>query len=137
MKIRWPVLLVGIAILTTAACGDFPSLLSHDKDSLILFKRVTLASDARDRAEIEIEVRTGADFSKVVPDGTVITLQTTLGTFENNGSRIEARTVRGHATATLILPEPSRLTVAATCNEVEARLTLDVNEDGSIQLDPS
>ena len=137
MKIRWPVLLVVVAILSASACSDFPTLLSHDKDNLILFKRVTLAADARDRAEIEIEVRTGADYSKMVPDGTVITLQASLGAFENTGPRIEVPTVGGHTTVTLILPEPSRLTVTASCGEVEARLTLDINEDGSIRLDPS
>ena len=137
MKIRWPVLLVVIAILSATACSDFPSFLSHDKDSVILFKRITLAADAPGRAEIEIEVRTGADFSKMAADGTVVTLETSLGAFENQSSRIEARTVGGHATEILILPEPSRLTLTASSGEVEARLTLDVNEDGSIQLDPS
>jgi hypothetical protein len=137
MKIRWPALLVAVAILSASACSDFPSLLSHDKDSLILFKRVTLAADAPDRAEVEIEVRTGTDFSEMAPDGTLVTLRTSLGWFAENGPRIEAPTVGGHMTATLILPEPSRLTLSASCGDVEAQLSLDVHDDGSIQLDPS
>lgn len=138
MKISRSVLLVGIAILTCGACSDSgPSLIKHDADYLVLFKRVTLASDARDRAEIELEVRTGSDFSKIAPDGTPVTLETSAGVFEDNGPTVEATTVGGHIVATLILPEASRFTVAAQSHDVEARLVIDVTDDGSIQLNPS
>ena len=138
MKIRWPVLLVGVAILAASACGDGgPSLVKHDTDLLVLFKRVTLAADARDRAEIELEVRTGSDFSNIAPDGTPVTLETSAGSFEHNGPRIEAKTVGGHIVATLILPGPCRFTVTARSDDVESRLVIDVDADGSIRLEPS
>ena len=103
----------------------------------MLFKRVTLAADARDRAEIELEVRTGSDFSNIAPEGTPVTLETSAGAFENNGPRIEAKTVGGHIVATLILPEASRFTVTARSDDVESHLVIDVNTDGSIELNPS
>ena len=138
MKIRWSALLVCALLVLVAACGDGgPSILTHDSDSLVVFKRVTLASTAPDRAEIEIEVRTGTNFSKAAPDGTEVIIETSLGTFENNGSTTEVQTVGGHAVTTLILPEPSRLVITARAHDVEARLALDVNEDGSIAIDPS
>lgn len=138
MKIRWPVLLVGIAIVTIAACSDDgPNLFRHDKESLVLFNRVTLASYAPDRAEIEIEVRTGSDFSRAAPDGTEVVLEASRGAFENDGRRIVVRTLGGRAVGTLVLPEPSRLIVSARSHDAEARLVIDVNDDGSIQLDPN
>jgi hypothetical protein len=138
MKIPWLILLISVALSIVTACGDGgPSLLTHDGDSLVLFKRVTLAADASYRAEIEIEVRTGSNFSNMAPDGTTVVLETTFGVFENNGPRIEAKTVGGRAVNTLILPEPSRITITARSHNVEAQLVIDVNEDGSIQLDPS
>jgi hypothetical protein len=138
MNIRWLILIIGIAGVIVSACSEGgPSLVKHDTDNLVLFKRVTLAADAPDRAEIEVEVRTGSDFSKMAPNGTVVTLETSLGRFENNGRRIQARTVGGRSVNILILPEPSRLTVSARSGDAEALLVIDVNEDGSIQLDPS
>ncbi len=138
MKIRWPVFLVGMAVITLAACGDGgPSFIKHDTDHLLLFKRVTLAADARDRAEIELEVRTGSDFSKMAPDGTMVVLETSLGVFEDYGPRIEAQTNGGHVVVTLMLPEPSRLTVIARSHDAESRLVVDVNPDGSIRIDPN
>lgn len=138
MKIRWSFLLVGIAMVNVVACGDGgPDLFNHDKDILVLFNRVTLASYAPDRAEIEIEVRTGSNLSQMAPDGTEVALETSLGAFGNNGPSTVARTIGGRVVVTLILPEPSRLTVSARSRNAEARLVIDVNEDGSIQLDPS
>ncbi len=138
MKIRWPVFLVGFTILVVAACGDGgPSLIKHDTDHLVLFKRITLASDARDRAEIELEVRTGSDFSKTVPDGTAVVLETSLGVFEGHGSHVEIPTDGGRVVATLILPEPSRLTITARSHDAESHLILEVNPDGSIRIDPN
>ncbi len=137
MKIRWSILLVGIAISTVTACGDGgPGFLKHDADNLVLFKRVTVASDARDRAEIEIEVRTGSDFSRMAPDGTTVVLETSFGSFENGSRRIETRTVSGHAVEKLTLPGPSRLTVTARSRDAESHLVIDVAEDGSLTLDP-
>jgi len=138
MKIRWLILLVGVAISTVTACSDGgPGLFKHDADHLVLFKRVTLASDARDRAEIEIEVRTGSNFSEMAPDGTVVALQTTFGSFENGAPRIVTKTVGGHAVEKLTLPGPSRLTVTARSRDAESRLVIDVRDDGSITLDPN
>lgn len=138
MKIRWSTLLIGAVLAAAGACSDGgPSLFKHDKDALVLFNRVTLASYAPDRAEIELEVRTGSDFSQMASDGTAVTLETSAGIFENDGTRVEVKTVNGRAVATLILPDPSRFFVAARVHDVEARLVIDVNDDGSIQLNPS
>ncbi len=137
MKIRLSILLVGIAISAVTACGDGgPGLLKHDADNLVLFKRVTVASNARDLAEIEIEVRTGSDFSRMAPDGTLVVLETSFGTFENGSHLIETRTIGGHAVENLRLPGPTRLTVTARSHDAESRLVIDVREDGSITLDP-
>jgi len=137
MKVRWSILLVGIAISTVTACGDAgPGLFKHDVDNLVLFKRVTLAPDARDQAEIEIEVRTGSDFSRMAPDGTVVALESSFGFFENGSPRIETRTVGGYAVEKLTLPGPSRLTITARSSDAKSRLVIDVKEDGSITLDP-
>ena len=137
MKMAWSILLVGIAISTVTACGDGgPGLFQHDADNLVLFKRVTLASDARDQAEIEIEVRTGSDYSGIAPDGTVVALETSFGFFENGSPRIETETVGGHAVEKLTLPGPSRLTITARSRDAESRLVIDVKDDGSMTLDP-
>jgi len=138
MQIRWSILLVGVAISTLTACSDGgPGLLKHDADNLVLFKRVTLASDARDCAEIEVEVRTGSDFSRMATDGTIVALETSFGYFENGSRRIETKTVDGHAVENLTLPGPSRLTVTARSRDAESRLVISVTEDGSITLDPN
>ena len=53
MKARRSVLLVITLMIITTACGDGgPSFLTHS-DNLVEFKRVTLATDAPDRLEIE------------------------------------------------------------------------------------
>ncbi len=137
MKVRWSVLLVFVLMLIVSSCGDgWPNLLTQDKGHMLLFKRVTLAADAPDRAEIEIEVRIGADFSQTAPDGTRISIATSLGQFEGGGSRIDTSTEGGRAVVTLILPGAAHLTVTANTHDVEARLMIVVNDDGSLQLGP-
>jgi len=138
MKARWCVLLVVALMLVVSSCGDGgPSLLTQDKGLLVLFKRVTLAADAPDRAEIEIEVRTGSNFSQPAQDGTRVTVETSLGKFEDGGSRIETSTVGGRAVVTLILPGAAHLTVTARTHDVEVRLNMVVNADGSVHIGPS
>lgn len=138
MKARWCVLLVVAIALVVSSCGDGgPDLLTHDKDSLVLFKRVTLAADSPGRAEIEIEVRTGADFSLPAPDGTRVWVETSLGQFEGGGSRVDTSTVGGRAVVTLILPGAAHLQVTASTQDVEARLAIVVNADGSVQVGPT
>jgi len=138
MKVRWCVLLVVALTLIVSSCGDGgPNLLTQDKRHMVLFKRVTLAADAPDRAEIEIEVRTGADFSQPAPDGTRISIVTSLGQFEGGSSRIDTSTDGGRAVVTLILPGAAHLTVTANTRDVEARLMIVVNDDGSLQLGPT
>jgi len=135
MKVRWCVLLVVAMMLVVSSCGDGgPNLLSQDKGHLVLFKRVTLAADTPGRAEIEIEVRTGADLSQPAPDGTRISIETSLGQFEGGSSRIGTSTDGGRAVVTLILPGAAHLTITASTHDVEARLTIVVNADGSLQL---
>ena len=137
MKARWCVLLVVALMLVVSSCGDgSPNLLTQDKGRLLLFKRVTLAEDAPGRAEIEIEVRTGTDFSQPAPDGTRVSVKTSLGQFEGGASQIGTSTVGGRAVVTLILPGAAHLTVTARTQDVEAQLTIVVNADGSMQLGP-
>lgn len=135
MKVRWCVLLVGFSVLLSSACGDgAPDILGHHKNSLIQFKRITLASDAPDRVEIEIEVLTGSDFSRPAPDGTTVVVETTVGHFEGRGPRVETTTIGGHALVTLILPGETHLTVKAVVNDTESRLTMIVDGDGSLRI---
>ena len=138
MKARWCVLLVVALTLVVSSCGDDgPNLLTQDKGLLVLFKRVTLAADSPGRAEIEIEVRTGADFSLPAPDGTRVWVETSVGQFEGGGSRVDTSTVGGRAVVTMVLPGAAHLTVTASTHDVEARLTIIVNADGSMQVGPT
>jgi hypothetical protein len=135
MKVRCCVLLVGTLLLFASACGDGgPSILTHQSHSLVLFKRVTLAAESPDRAEIEIEVRTGAEYSQPAPDGTQVVVETSLGEFEGNGPRIETETVGGRTVVTLVLPGAAHLTVTAIVDNVESELGLIVDGRGSLQL---
>jgi len=136
MKVRFCVLLVGALLLVISGCGDAgPSILTHSSDSLVLFKRVTLALDAPDRAEIEIEVRTGSEFAQPAPDGTTVIVETSLGEFEGNGPRIETETIGGRAVVTLVLPGAAHLTITAIVDNVESELGLIVDGRGSLRLE--
>ncbi len=136
MKARRSVLLVVGLILIVTSCGDGgPSILKNGDDRLVEFKRVTLAADAPDRLEIEIVVRTGHDFSELAPDGTTIVVDTTISEFEGNGPLIETSTVGGHAVVRLVLlPGTAHAVVTARVDEVEAQLSIVVDEYRSIRL---
>lgn len=135
MKVHWCVLLVGLAVLLTTACGDDGPDIFGQENSLIQFKRVTLASDAPDRAEIEIEVRTGPHFSQPAPDGTKVVIKTSSGFFEDGGAVMETTTAGGRALITLVLPGPTHLQVTAAVDGTEGRLTMIVDQDGSLRVD--
>ena len=138
MKALWFVLLVVALILVVTSCGDGgPNLPTQSKGWLALFKRVTLAADEPGRAEIEIEVRAGPNFSEPSPDGTKIHVETTLGTFVGGDRHIETATLGGRAIVTLVLPDAAHLTVTARAHDVEVQLAMAVTADGSLQLDPS
>ena len=138
MRAPWCVILVVAMMFVVTSCGDGgPNLPTQSKDWLALFKRVTLAADEPGRAEIEIEVRTGADFSEPAPDGTKIRVETTLGSFVGGDRQIEIATLGGRAVATLVLPGATHLTVTARAHDVEVHLAMAVTGDGSLQLDPS
>jgi len=93
MRARWCVILIVAVMLMVTSCGDDgPNLPTQSKDWLALFKRVTLAADEPGHAEIEIEVRTGPDFSEPAPDGTKIHVETTLGSFVGGDRHIETTT---------------------------------------------
>jgi hypothetical protein len=136
MKARWSVLLVIAVMVVATSCGDGgPSLISHDSDRLVEFKRVTLASDAPDRLEIEIVVRTGDDYSELAPDGTKISVETSISEFEGNGPRIETSTIGGHAVVRLVLhPGAAHTVVTARVDDVEAQLSLVVDKNGSMRI---
>ena len=136
MKVRWCVLLVGFSILLASACGDgAPDLLGH-KTSLVQFKRVTLATDAPDRAEFEIEVRTGHEFSEPAPDGTRVVVETSTGPFVGGDTRVETATVGGHALVTLVLPGETHLTVTAAVDGTECQLAMIVDGDHTLRIVP-
>ena len=135
MKARRSVLLVIAMMIVAASCGDGgPSILSHT-DTLVEFKRVTLASDAPDRLEIEVMVRTGLDYSQPAPDGTMVVLETSVSEFEGSGPRIETSTIGGHAVVRLVLqPGAAHTVVTARVNKIEARLSIVVDEYGKMRI---
>jgi hypothetical protein len=123
-------------MIVATSCGDGgPSLLNQQADRLVEFKRVTLATDAPDRLEIEIVVRTGHDFSEPAPDGTKIVVETSISEFEGNGPLIETSTIGGHAVVRLVLHDGAAHTVVtARVDNVEAQLSIVVDEYGSMRL---
>jgi len=137
MRARWCVILMVAMMFMVTSCGDGgPNLPTQSKDWLALFKRVTLAADEPGLAEIEIEVRTGPEFSEPAPDGTTIQVETTLGSFVGGGRHIETATIGGRALVTLDLPDAAHLTVTARTHDVEAHLEMVVTAGGSLQLGP-
>lgn len=138
MRIRALVLLVGALVLFGLACTETaPSLPTQDKGWLVLFKRVTVPTDAPGLAEIEIEVRTGAHLSAPAPDGTKVSVDTTFGLFEGGGKTEVASTSAGRTVLTLVLEKSSNTTITARVSDAEASLTIDVSEDGAMKIGPS
>jgi hypothetical protein len=136
MKARWSVLLVIALMIVAASCGnDGLSLLSQNADLLVEFKRVTLATDAPDRLEIEIVVRSGLDFTDPAPDGTKIIVETSISEFEGNGPVMETSTAGGHAVVRLVLHNGAAHTVVtARVGKAEAQLSIVVDEHGSMRI---
>jgi len=136
MKARRSVLLVVAMLIVALSCGDGgPSLISHNKDRLVEFKRVTLAAEAPDRLEIEIVVRSGIDYSELAPDGTKVSIETSISEFEGNGPLIETSTIGGHAVVRLVLhPGAAHTVVTAKVDDVEARLSIVVDDNGSMRI---
>jgi hypothetical protein len=136
MKARWSVLLVIALTVVATSCGDDGlSLLNYQDEKLVEFKRVTLATDAPDRLEIEIVVRTGLDFTEPAPDGTKVIVETSISEFEGNGPIIETSTVGGHAVVRLVLHNGAAHTVVtARVDKAEAQLSIVVDERGSMRI---
>ena len=136
MTARWSVLLVVALMIVATSCGDAgPDLLNPGANLLVEFKRVTLATDAPDRLEIEIVVHTGHDFSEPAPDGTKIAVETSISEFEGNGPLIETSTIGGHAVVRLVLyPGAAHTVVTARVEKVEVQLSVVVDEHGSMRL---
>lgn len=136
MKARRHVLLVVAMTVAAASCGDGgPRPLIASKDWLVQFKRVTLADDAPDRLEIEIVVRTGAHFSELAADGTLVAIGTDVGEFEDNGPHIQTSTVGGHAVVRLVPPPgPAEVTVTARVENTESRIDIVVDDYGSMRV---
>ena len=136
MTARRSVLLIFALIFIASSCGDGgPNLMNPGDDWLVKFKRVTLATDAPDRLEIEIVVKTGSDFSEPAPDGTKVVVTTSISEFEGNGPIIETSTFGGHAVVRLVLHSRAAHTVVtARVDEVEVQLSVVVDERGSMRL---
>jgi len=136
MKARWGVLLVIAMMLVIQSCGnDGPNPLNRSNDWLVKFKRVTLATDAPDRLEIEIVVCTGQDFTLPAPDGTKVVVETSISEFEGNGPVAVSSTVSGRAIFRLILqPGVSHTVVVTRVDEAAARLSIVVDEKGSLRI---
>jgi len=136
MKARWSVLLVIALMIGATSCGDGgPNILNPGNDWLVKFKRVTLATDAPDRLEIEIIVKTGTDFTEPAPDGTKVVVETSISEFEGNGPVIETSTIGGHAVVRLVLhSDAAHTVVTARVDDVEAQLSVVVDEHGSMRL---
>ena len=139
MKVRRCVLLVVALMVVVTSCGDGgPNLPTQAEGWLVQFKRVTLATDTPDRLEIEIVVRTGWHFSEPAPDGMKISVETSLGEFEGNGPKIETSTIGGHAVVKLVPPPgPTHIVVTARVEDVEAQLSIVVDQYGSMRLGSS
>lgn len=138
MKTWWCVLLVVASTVGVAACGGGPHFTSQTNDELVLFKRITLATDSPDRLEIEIEVRTGPNFTDPAPDGTKVSVETSLGRYEGNGPSIATSTEGGHAVVRLVPPPgPADIVVTARVESAEAKLVIVVDEHGSMRLGSS
>ena len=136
MKARWTVLLVIASMIGATSCGDGrPGILNPSNDWLVKFKRVTLATDAPDRLEIEIVVKTGSDFTEPAPDGTKIFVETSISEFEGNGPVIQTSTIGGHAVVRLVLrSDAAHTVVTARVEDVEVQLSVVVDEHGSMRL---
>ena len=135
MLARKLVVVVCTLVVEVAACGDGgPSLPTQEKDWLILFKRVTLASDTPDSVEIELEVRTGTHLSLPAPDGTTLTLESSLGRFEGAGPVAKIPTVEGRALARLEIGGPGNINVTARVHQAETRLAIFVRHDRSLAI---
>jgi hypothetical protein len=136
MTARRSVLLIIALVFIVTSCGDGGSnLLNPGDDWLVKFKRVTLATDAPDRLEIEIVVKTGSDFSEPAPDGTKVAVETSISEFEGNGPMIETSTIGGHAVVRLVLHSGAAHTVVtARVDDVEVQLSVVVDEHGSMRL---
>jgi hypothetical protein len=136
MKAQRCVLLVIALVIVATSCGDGgPSILNPGNDWLVKFKRVTLATDAPDRLEIEIVVKTGFDFAEPAPDGTKIVVETSISEFEGNGPTIETTTIGGHAVVRLVLhSDAAHTVVTARVEDVEVQLSVVVDEHGSMRL---
>lgn len=127
------VLVACASVLSLAACGD-TSLPTEEKSYLVLFKRVTIAADAPGRAEIELEVRTGAHLSQPAPDGTSVTLETSAGRFANGARVVHLATAGGRALTELEIEGPETLQLKARVHEVETQLAMIVRRDGSVVI---
>ena len=136
MTTRRSVLLIIVLIFIATSCGDGgPNILNPGDNWLVKFKRVTLATDAPDRLEIEIVVKTGSDFSEPAPDGTKVAVRTSISEFEGNGPMIETSTIGGHAVVRLVLRSGAAHTVVtARVDDVEVQLSVVVDEHGSMRL---
>jgi len=134
MKVRRHVLLVVAMMIVVISCSDGGPGLLNDT-TVVEFKRVTLATDAPDRLEIEIVVRGGLDFTEPAPDGTKVVVETSISEFEGNGPLVETSTVGGHAVVRLVVPPGATHTViTARADEVESRLSIVVDEHGSMRV---
>lgn len=129
--VRNPFLVVCTSALVLAACGD-TDLPTEEKSSLVLFKRVTIAADAPGRAEIELEVRTGAHLSQPASDGTTVTLETSAGRFANGAKVVQLSTAGGRALAELEISGAQNLQLKARVPGTETRLAVLVRRDGSL-----
>lgn len=128
---RNPFLVACTSVLVLAACGD-TDILNEEKSSLVLFKRVTIAADAPNRAEIELEVRTGPHLSQPVSDGTLVTLETSAGRFANGAKVVQLATAGGRTLAELEISGPETLQLTARVHGTETRLAVLVRRDGSL-----
>ena len=95
----------------------------------------TLATDAPDRLEIEIVVKTGADFTEPAPDGTLVVVETSISEVEDNGPITRTSTIGGHAVVRLVHhSDAAHTVVTARVDDVEAQLSVVVDEYGSMRL---
>jgi hypothetical protein len=100
-----------------------------------------LTGEQTETSTVTVEVRDQTTQRNIVPDGTLIVLQTTEGTFPNGKKTLTLTTVSGKATTSVtVTPDDDLATITATVRQASGQATIDVVRPGidlQISADPA